>query len=63
MDINPVKPDRSRIDLTTEETARIWAKKLGISIEVLAAAVERVGDNAEAVRKELARTAKGGEGE
>ena len=63
MEINPVKPDRSRIDLTTEETARIWAKKLGISIEVLAAAVERVGDNAEAVRKELARTAKKGEGE
>jgi hypothetical protein len=55
MDIKPVKPDRSRIDLTTEVAARGWAKKLRVSIADLTAAVERVGDNAATVRKELAR--------
>ena len=57
MDINPVKPDRSRIDLSTEATARGWAKKLGVSTAELATAVERVGNNAATVRKELARAA------
>ena len=54
MDIKPVKPDRSRIDLTTEAAAHRWAKKLRVSIADLTAAVERVGNNAATVRKELA---------
>ena len=48
-----VKPDRSRIDLTDETLARQWAKKLGRSRDDIAAAIEKVGDNCESVRKEL----------
>jgi uncharacterized protein DUF3606 len=53
MRIHPIKPDRSRIDLANEEIAKKWAKKLGRSPEEIAAAIEKVGDSAAAVRKEL----------
>jgi hypothetical protein len=47
------KPDRNKIDLSDEAVARRWAKKLGKSREDIAAAIEKVGDNCESVRKEL----------
>jgi len=47
------KPDRSRIDLTDDAIARQWVKKLGRSRDEIAAAIEKVGDNCETVRKEL----------
>jgi len=53
MKITPDKPDRARIDLTDEVTARAWVKKLGKSKEEIAAAIEKVGDTAAAVKKEL----------
>jgi hypothetical protein len=53
MRINRVKPDRGRIDLSDEEVARAWVKRLGRSREEIAAAIEKVGDNAETVKKEL----------
>jgi len=53
MRINRVRPDRRRIDLSDEEVARAWVKRLGRSKEEIAAAIEKVGDNAETVKKEL----------
>jgi len=53
MKITPDKPDRARIDLTDKVTARAWVKKLGKSQEEIAAAIEKVGDTAAAVKKEL----------
>ena len=50
---NPAKPDRNRIDLSNDSLARQWAKKLGKSRDEIAAAIEKVGDNCETVRKEL----------
>ncbi len=53
MKITPGKPDRARIDLTDDVAARAWAKKLGKSREEIAAAIEKVGDCASAVKKQL----------
>jgi phage host-nuclease inhibitor protein Gam len=49
----PSKPERNKIDLSDSATAHHWAKKLGKSKEEIAAAVEKVGDNCDTVRKEL----------
>jgi Protein of unknown function (DUF3606) len=51
--IRPPKPDRSRIDLSDNEIAKHWVKKLGKSKEEIAAAISKVGHNAETVMKEL----------
>jgi hypothetical protein len=53
MKITPDKPHRTRIDLTDEVASRAWTKKLGKSLEEIAAAIEKVGDSASAVKKEL----------
>jgi hypothetical protein len=55
MKITASKPHRSIIDLSDETAARAWVKKLGKSRDEIAAAIDRVGDNAETVKKELAR--------
>jgi hypothetical protein len=51
--IRPLKPERIKIDLTDDTVARGWVKKLGKSKEEIAAAIAKVGDNAETVKKEL----------
>lgn len=51
--VSRTKPDRSRIDLSDDGIARQWVKKLGKPREVIEAAIEKVGDNCETVRKEL----------
>jgi len=48
-----LKPDRSRIDLTDDSIARHWSKRFGKSVKEIAAAIEKVGDNAQTVKKEL----------
>jgi 3-isopropylmalate dehydratase small subunit len=53
MKIRPLKPSRATIDLSDETLARGWTKKLGKSKEEIAAAIEKVGDNAETVKREL----------
>ena len=53
--IQPVQPDRSKIELTDDAVARHWVKTLGAPREAIAAAIEKVGANPETVRKELAR--------
>ena len=50
---NQSKPDRNRIDLTDNSVARHWSKQFGKSVEEIAAAIEKVGDNAQTVKKEL----------
>ena len=47
-------PDRSKIDLANETEARYWARKLGVDLKTLERTIEKVGDSAAAVRKELA---------
>ena len=54
MKINPVKPDRSRIALTSDALIRHWTKELDARKEEIIAAIEKVGDNPDTVRKELA---------
>jgi Protein of unknown function (DUF3606) len=45
--------DRARISMTEEHEVRYWTKELGVTKEQLAAAVKKVGNSAEAVRREL----------
>ena len=47
--------DRSRIAMHEEHEVRYWTKTLGVSKEELASAVAKVGNSAEAVRRELGK--------
>ena len=47
------QPDRSKINMNEDNEVRHWSKHLGISKEELAKVVEKVGNSAAAVRKEL----------
>jgi|tagenome__1003787_1003787.scaffolds.fasta_scaffold20921114_1 hypothetical protein len=53
MKTRPLQPDRSKIDLSDKAVMRGWSRKLGKSPAEIAAAVEKVGANAETVKKEL----------
>jgi 3-oxoacyl-[acyl-carrier-protein] synthase III len=50
------QPDRSRINLSENYEVKYWTKHLGVSREDLVKAVEKVGNSASAVRKELGLT-------
>lgn len=54
-----VVPDRAKITVEDNEQVKYWTRHLGISREQLERIVERVGNSAASVRKELA----GAEGE
>ena len=45
--------DRTRISLTEDYEVRDWAARFGVTETAIRRAVERVGDDAEAVRREL----------
>jgi hypothetical protein len=45
--------NRPRIDMTAEDDIRAWALKFGVTEKGLRVAAGRVGDDAEAVRREL----------
>jgi len=47
-------PDRSKINMHEAHEVKYWTHQLGVSREELQAAVEKVGNAAAAVRKELA---------
>jgi hypothetical protein len=47
--------DRSRIAMHEEHEVRYWTKALGVSKDELAAAVAKVGNSADAVRRELGK--------
>jgi hypothetical protein len=46
--------DRSKINMHEEYEVKYWTKELGVSKEKLQKAVDKVGNSAAAVRKELA---------
>ena len=50
-------PDRSKINLQHAAEVRCWTKELGVSAQELSRAIDKVGNSAAAVRKELATTA------
>lgn len=47
--------DRSRISTNEDHEVRYWTETLGVSREQLQRAVDRVGNSAAAVRKELGK--------
>ena len=47
------QPDRSKINMSEDFEVKYWLKALGISKDELQRAVEKVGNSAAAVRKEL----------
>lgn len=51
----PGNPDRQRISTSEEYEVRDWAKKFGVSPEELKAAVARVGNEAENVKRYLGK--------
>jgi Protein of unknown function (DUF3606) len=46
--------DRSKINMHEEHEVKYWSKHLGVSKDQLQKAVDKVGNGAAAVRKELA---------
>jgi Protein of unknown function (DUF3606) len=50
-----VMPDRSKITVTSENEVKSWIRHFGVTREELERAVERVGNSAASVRKELNR--------
>ena len=53
------QPDRSKINLHQPHELKYWSHALGVSKEEICAAVEKVGNSAAAVRKELGLMAEG----
>lgn len=47
------QPDRSKINMSEDYEVQHWTKHLNVSREVLQRAVDKVGNSAAAVRKEL----------
>jgi hypothetical protein len=50
---NKSQPDRSKINMHEGCEVRSWTRQLGVSREELQKAVDKVGNSAAAVRKEL----------
>jgi 3-oxoacyl-[acyl-carrier-protein] synthase III len=47
------QPDRSKINMHEDHEVKYWTKELGVTREQLQKAVDKVGNSASAVRKEL----------
>jgi predicted RNA-binding protein YlqC (UPF0109 family) len=47
-------PDRSKINLANDDEAKYWARELEVDLPELAKVIEKVGNSAATVRKELA---------
>jgi hypothetical protein len=50
-------PDRSKINMSQDHEVQYWTKHLGITRDELQRAVDKVGNSAAAVRKELGKEA------
>jgi Protein of unknown function (DUF3606) len=48
-----VTPDRSKIIIEQEDHVKYWTRHFGVTKDELTRAIERVGNSAAAVRKEL----------
>jgi Protein of unknown function (DUF3606) len=57
-----VIPDRSKITVTSENEVKCWIRHFGVTREELERALERVGNSAASVRKELRNLAPGATG-
>ena len=55
--LNRGEPDRSRINLDEDYEVKYWTRHLGVSAEELKRLVDKVGNSAAAVRKELGKVA------
>lgn len=55
--LNRGQPDRSLINMNEEHEVKYWTKHLSVSREELQRAVDKVGNAAAAVRKELGKAA------
>ena len=51
--ISKITPDRSKIVLEHENHVKYWTRHFGVTEDELARAIERVGNSAAAVRKQL----------
>ena len=51
---NRGQPDRSKVNMNEDYEVKYWTKHFGVSKERLAEVVQRVGNSATAVQKELA---------
>jgi hypothetical protein len=51
--ISKITPDRSKIAIEREDQVKYWTRHFGVTKDELARAIERVGNSAAAVRKEL----------
>jgi hypothetical protein len=51
--ISKITPDRSKILIEREDHVKYWTRHFGVTKDELARAIERVGNSAAAVRKEL----------
>ena len=54
--LNLGKPDRSKINMGADDEVKYWCKHFGVSRDELQKLIEKVGNSAAAVRKELERT-------
>jgi hypothetical protein len=57
--ITKTPPLRNHIAMNKELEVKYWTKHLGVSPEALRRAVDKVGNSAAAVRKELGKTKDG----
>ena len=48
-----INPDRNKITVTSENEVKRWIRHFGVTREELERAIERVGNSAASVRKEL----------
>jgi hypothetical protein len=51
--ISKITPDRSKIVLKHEDHVKYWTRHFGVTKDELVRAIERVGNSAAAVRKQL----------
>jgi predicted double-glycine peptidase len=58
--MNKVAPDRSKISIQNDDELKYWARHFGVSQEDLRRAIEKVGNSAASVRKELPTTSSDG---
>jgi hypothetical protein len=49
----PLQPDRGHINVDAPDELKSWAKRLGVSQEEIRRVIEKVGNTAATVRKEL----------
>jgi len=54
---NRHRPDRSQINMHEDYEVKYWSKHLGVSREELQRVIDKVGNSAAAVRKELGKEA------